>query len=186
MASLPIPTTTPQRSAPWRRAWRRCASAFRSTARALALALPLLLGTGAAGEAAAIEGLAQVQDDGSLSINGQTIHLFGVYIPLLDRRCRTSIQPPRCGASSTLALDLEVTGFVHCTPVGRLADGSLTAVCTQRTDRIFEPPEDLGAWMIEQGWGLAAANAPPEYRALEQLARSREVGLWGSQIKNFR
>ncbi len=161
-------------------------SDLRLGAAALAFALLFLLGGATEGRAAAIEGLARVQDDGSLSINGQTVRLFGVYVPLLDRRCRTSIQPPRCGASSVLALAFKVTGFVHCTPAGRLQDGSLTAICTQKTDRLFEPPEDLGAWMIEQGWGMAAANAPPEYRALEQLARSREVGLWGPQIKNLR
>ena len=59
-------------------------------------------------------------------------------------------------------------------------------VCTQAGRELFGPREDIGATMVSRGWALAAEDAPPQYRALKSLARSRELGLWGPKILNLR
>ena len=61
-----------------------------------------------------IDGLAVVQADGSLSVGGERVFLWGVYLPRLERTCSTYVRPPRCGAPSILILDDLVDGFVRC------------------------------------------------------------------------
>lgn len=125
--------------------------------------------------------------DGSLSVGGRHVRLFGITIPLIERTCRTSIRPSRCGWKPVLVLDSMVDGFVRCTATGAAyADGATQAVCTVAGRRIGEPREDLAARMLLEGWAFAGEGAPGSYRALERLAESRERGLWSPGIVNLR
>jgi endonuclease YncB( thermonuclease family) len=133
-----------------------------------------------------ITGSATVQDDGSLSVDGRIVRLHGIWIPLAGRSCSTIVRPTRCLSKAALALSYKVTSFVHCRPVRALADGSIEAYCSLRGDRLFDPREDLGAWMVENGLALARPDAPFEYAAMERLARSQELGFWGDRIFNVR
>ena len=133
-----------------------------------------------------VDGLATVQQDGSLHVGGETVRLFGTYIPVIEPTCRFVVRPPRCAARSVLALDFLVTGFVRCEIVRRGGSGGLEGICTVAGRDLFGPREDLGAALVLDGWALATAAAPERYHALEALARSREAGLWGDKIVNFR
>ncbi|MDX6748712.1 hypothetical protein SH611_02715 [Geminicoccaceae bacterium 1502E] len=127
-----------------------------------------------------------MEDDGALVVDGRRIRLHGILIPLIERTCRRALPPVRCGWKPVLVLDSMVEGFVHCTPVARLRDGTMSAVCTVEGERIGEPREDLAARMLLEGWALAGEDAPGAYRALERLAESREAGLWSSAIIELR
>jgi hypothetical protein len=154
----------------------------------LGIVVTALLGGASLGSAAAnriLDGLAIVQADGSLRVAGETVFLWGVYLPRLQRTCSTITRPPRCGAPSILVLDDLVDGFVRCEVV-REGRNAVQAVCTQRGRDLFGPREDIAADLIQRGWALAADDAPPQYRALEALAKSREAGLWGPKILNLR
>jgi endonuclease YncB( thermonuclease family) len=132
-----------------------------------------------------VDGLAIVQDDGSLRVAGETVYLYGVYIPQYQRTCTNVVNPTRCAASPVLVLDSLVDGFVRCEIVRQGRD-ALQGVCTQAGRKLFGPREDIAATMISRGWALAAEYAPPQYRALESLAKSREIGLWGPNIVRVR
>ena len=138
----------------------------------------------AAGEV--VDGLARVQGDGSLSINGRTVYLYGVYIPVDDRTCRSSIRPPRCAAKAVLVLDGMVSGFVRCEIVREAGGEALEGVCTMRGDDAFGPRDDLAARMLQEGFALVRPDAPAAYVALERLAQSQQRGLWSSGILNVR
>jgi hypothetical protein len=100
-------------------------SATLAAARSPAAAGTLLLGStsvGAAGQPV-VDGLATVQRDGSLHVTGETVRLFGAYIPVIEPTCRFVVRPPRCAARSALALDFLVTGFVRCEIVRRGGPG---------------------------------------------------------------
>ncbi len=125
-----------------------------------------------------IEGHAIVRSDGSLWIKNREVVLFGVYLPPSDRQCRDWIRPIRCDSRSVLALDFKVRGFITCFPEGEDEEGRIHAVCyVGRTG--LDPGEDLGAYLIQEGWALALPNAPFEYYALERIAQSRGLGVWG-------
>ncbi len=135
-----------------------------------------------AGPAAADVGeRARVQDDGTIKVNGKTIRLFGIHIPLLDRICRTNIRPKRCAPRAVLQLDFKIRGFVYCEEVQRFSDGSRGAVCRTGPKR-----EDLAAWLLHQGWAVALPGAPIEYVTLERFAQANRRGFWGFQADDIR
>ena len=104
--------------------------------------------------------LAFVQKDASLRIGIRTVRLFGIYVPHTNRTCVTKIRPARCGSRAALALDFKVQGFVYCRYLGHNGDGSYSALC--EVDCKTSPGrcrEDLGAWMISEGWAVAAPGA---------------------------
>lgn len=133
-----------------------------------------------------LEGSATVREDGSIMIGGEIVRLYGIWIPQLDRICTSQQIPTFCAPSGVVVLQQKISGFLLCHEVQRLSDGSIEAYCGQRARRLFDPREDLGAWMVQEGWALARPDAPPEYRALERLAESRELGLWGNNFVRVR
>lgn len=123
-----------------------------------------------------ISSFAIVHEDGSMSVGGQRIYLYGIYIPPTERTCQTFIQPMPCGTRASLALEFKISGdFVRCTERVRNADGSITASCNANGD-------DLSAWMLQRGWALALPDAPFQYAAMEKIARSRGLGVWGIPV----
>lgn len=124
-----------------------------------------------------ISSFASVQDDGSLRMAGSVVQLYGIYIPPTSQSCYTFVRPVACASRAALALDFKISGqFIHCRPKATNPDGSLTASCSAEN-------EDLGAWMLQQGWALARPDAPFEYAALEKIARSKGIGIWGIPVE---
>jgi len=131
-------------------------------------------------EAIAVElvGFAFVQEDGSLRIQSQNIHLFGIYIPPTDQTCRMFERPIVCGPRAMLALDFKIgQDFVHCRSTATYPDGSIRAICSGGGE------DDLSGWMLKNGWALALPDAPFEYTALEKIARARGIGIWGIPVE---
>jgi hypothetical protein len=154
--------------------------------RPLAL-LVFLAFTGAAhAQPRIFEGPANVQSDGSIDIHGDRIRLFGIWLPNIQRTCSRLLDPTFCASSPVVVLFEKVRGFLLCQQVSELGDGTFEAYCGLRARRMLDPREDLGAMMIEEGWALARPDAPPEYRALERLAESRGMGIWGDKFFSVR
>jgi endonuclease YncB( thermonuclease family) len=162
---------------------RALCGVFRGAARlSLGAVVASILAFSAVAGASEIVSYAIVQDDGSLRVRGKTIRLFGVYLPSTARGCRSDFRPPLCGNRSVRALKTRIRGFVRCHPQAQLSDGSLSAVCYVDGDSSTEPPIDLGAWLIEQGLGVAGPGAPFEYQTLQRIAEVNRRGVWGFQV----
>lgn len=122
--------------------------------------------------AAAFSSYAIVHDNGSLNVGGRTVWLYGIDIPLGNRTCLTFLTPARCGPKAVLMLELKIgSHFVHCRTRSQNPDGSVAAVC--RVDGV-----DLSGWMLEQGWAVAGADAPPSYQVLQRQAKEQQRGIW--------
>lgn len=143
---------------------------------ALALTLPL-----AARAGSIVDGFASVRDDGTLSIGGERVRLYGITIPQIDRTCSFVTRPPRCAPSPVLALQRFVRGFVECR-VLRRGPSISEGVCHQKGRLLFDEPVDIAAWLVSQGWAFVDPGAPSSYVALERLAQFRERGIWTSDI----
>ena len=140
----------------------------------LAVLLPILL----AG-AADLHSYAFVNDDGTLRIRNQTIHLYGIHIPPSGRTCRTFIKPIECGSRAALALDFKIgSDFVRCNHRWRNQDGSYTSVCEANG-------VDLAHYLLSHGWAMALPDAPFEYQAQERIARHQNRGVWGFQVDSI-
>jgi endonuclease YncB( thermonuclease family) len=141
------------------------------------LTIAVLFSTGIAQAQQHIVGHAIVRDDGSLLIKERVVRLHGIYIPTTNYQCRAQISPVRCSERAVLQLDFKVRGFIHCFVQSANEDRSLDAICyVDRTP--FREGEDLGAYLIRNGWALALPNAPFEYHAMEKIAQTRGVGVW--------
>jgi endonuclease YncB( thermonuclease family) len=129
---------------------------------------------------AEISSFAFVQQDGSMKIAGNFIRLYGIYIPPTGQSCNTSIRPMPCGTRASLALEFKTSGeFVRCIPRASHPDGSITASCRAGN-------EDLSAYMLQRGWAVALPDAPFEYAAMEKIAQSKGIGVWGIPIDTIR
>jgi endonuclease YncB( thermonuclease family) len=115
---------------------------------------------------AEIVSYAIVRDNATLRIMNNIIHLFGIYIPSSSQLCGFE----SCAKHAARALEFKIQGFVHCYEKRKHRDGSITALC-------YYDGEDLGAYLIGQGWALANSGIP-EYRVLEKLARHQSRGMW--------
>ena len=128
-----------------------------------------------------IEGLAFVQDDGTLRMGRHTVRLYGIYIPETPLQCRTFERPVRCGPHALLALEFKSRGFVHCERKTLNPDGSVTALCRVGTEKLTEG-DDLAAYLLKRGWAVALPDAPVEYQTMEKVAQYRRLGIWGFSV----
>ncbi|HXV26339.1 MAG TPA: nuclease-like protein [Alphaproteobacteria bacterium] len=152
--------------------------------RAAALWLLMVLGLDPAA-ADEFTSYAIVREDASLLIAGRVVRLYGIYIPETGTTCRTFISPAQCASRAALALEFKTDNlFVTCRELVALSDGSVSAYCWVEEDE-YEV-EDLAAYLIRQGWALAAPGAPFEYAALERIAERRGMGVWGFQVDQLR
>lgn len=115
---------------------------------------------------------ALVRPDATLLVNSRVVRLYGIYVPPSERTCRANLRPAKCGSNAVLALDFKIRGFVHCEPIHKNSDRSITALCRNRG-------VDLSAYLIERGWAVASPEGPFEYQVLEKIARERRMGVWG-------
>jgi endonuclease YncB( thermonuclease family) len=144
----------------------------------LALVVGLLVPTAPSAVGADIVGAATVLADGSLRISSKRVWLYGIYSPPSGKSCVTFLRPARCGSRAALALETKIQGFVHCQPVGHNPDGSVNAFCFIRRT-FYSAGDDLAAFLVEHGLALALPGAPFEYFALERIAQTRHLGIWG-------
>ena len=169
------------RRAGWRRRFsRRHGSSWRLVVvcgLAVVGALGVLYGTGGGGGRALSEeyaGAARVLDGDTLEVGGVRIRLSGIDAPESRQKCWRGRVAWACGAKATKELKRRLEGEqVVCRGSDGDRYGRVIAVCKVRG-------EDVGSWMVREGWALAYRRYSDVYVPEEQDARGREVGLWGS------
>ena len=115
--------------------------------RALALTLTLL----AAPALADVAGVASVIDGDTIEVHGQRIRLHGIDAPESRKLCRLNGNPWQCGKDAANAL----------------------------ADKIVRRPvtcEDLGEWMVANGWAVAYYLYSYEYSRAEHRAKMARRG----------
>ena len=135
--------------------------------------------------AADIVSYAIVQDDATLRVRGKTIRLFGVYPVDLRRFCDRTFRPVRCQTRAAVALASKIQGFVRCDPQARHGDGTISAICYVAGRGVFDPPIDLGAYLIREGWAVALPEAPFVYHTYQEIAKVNQRGVWGFQADSI-
>ena len=120
--------------------------------------------------ASQLSGDAVVVSGDTLEVAGQRVRLRGIDAPGLGQICRRSTGIEwRCGLLAKLELARHVDGrSVVCEGEGSDEFGQRVATC-------IVDSEELGAWLVERGWALAAGK---EHGAAEDVAREAGRGLW--------
>ncbi len=126
---------------------------------------------------AALAGHAVVTDGDTIVLNGQRVRLEGLDAPEAAQRCERSGVPWPCGADATLALRLFVEGrVVRCADRGRDQFGRILGQC-------WVGEEDIGAWLVREGWAVAYTRYSWRYVPQEIAARWDGRGLWGGRFE---
>ncbi len=122
-----------------------------------------------------ITGQARVIDGDTIDIAGQRIRLHGIDTPEANQLCEADGKQWRCGQDATFALaNLIGRTWVTCIERDRDRYGRIVAVC-----KVGGPKgQDLGAWMVAEGWALAYRKYSTDYVAAEDTARAAGRGMW--------
>lgn len=124
-----------------------------------------------------ITGTASVIDGDTLDIHGTRIRLSAM--DAIESRQRCSLPGGRewnCGRDAAFALSDKIgRAPVSCAVSGHDRYGRSVAVCRLRG-------EDLGGWMVENGWAVAYRRYGVEYVPAEDRARKAQRGIWASRF----
>ena len=106
----------------------------------------------------------------TLDIAGERVRLRGVHAPGLGQICRRAVGIEwRCGLLAKLELARHIDSRpVACDRDGHDEFGQRIAICEVGG-------LELGTWLVERGWALAAGD---EHEAVETEARRAGRGLW--------
>lgn len=146
----------------------------------------LLIGLAACspdGEGAGLTGRACVIDGDTLMIGGtrrhtkcaegQIVDLWGITAFGLDQLCpHPSGRMVRCGLYAAAQLQEKIkTGEVRCEEKESKFGGVIAAQC-------FLGDEDIGQYMVANGYAQADASATERYTGHEAQAKAQRRGLW--------
>jgi endonuclease YncB( thermonuclease family) len=124
-----------------------------------------------------IAGRAHVVDGDSLEVAGHRIRLFGIDAPDGAQGCRDERGISyACGRQAAGALQAKIGArTVACDPRGVDRRDRIPAVCRLGS-------EELNAWMVRQGWAVAARDEGHDYVRAEAQAKSERLGLWAGEF----
>lgn len=122
-------------------------------------------------------GVALVHDADTLTIAGRRVRLDGVDAPETRQSCERSGFTWPCGVDATVALQGFLRGqALRCTDNGRDQYGRVLAHC-------WAGEQDVGAWLVREGWAVAYTRYSDRYVAEENAARRDGRGLWGGRFE---
>ena len=136
------------------------------------LCMPVLLWPALA-NAADVTGVAKIRDGDQVTIATTRIRLAGIVAPALDQLCLNAAgERWGCGVAAQQALTEKV--------------GDRSWSCSShRTDRFgrsvakcLVDGEDIGQWMVRNGWALSFVHYSHVYDADEKAAREAKAGMW--------
>lgn len=127
--------------------------------------------------AGTITGTASVIDGDTIEIHGTRIRLSAM--DAIESRQRCVLPDGRewnCGKDAAFALSNKIgRAPVSCRALDTDRYGRTVAVCSQSG-------EDIGAWMVENGWAVAYRRYGTEYVPAENRARKARLGIWASRF----
>ena len=124
-----------------------------------------------------ITGPATVTDGDTIKIDGQRIRIHGIDAPEAKQICRRDLEPWLCGEGATIALREWISGRpVSCEELDIDQYKRIVAKC-------LVDGQDLGEWMVRNGWAVAYTRYSNDYRPAERAAKAGERGIWASEFE---
>lgn len=109
-----------------------------------------------------------VVDGDTFDLDGVRIRVNGIDAPEYGQKCGSW----DCGAEALEALDRLIrSGSVECQALGDDGYGRVIGRCAVSG-------QDIGSKMVSEGFAYAFVKYSADYVAEEEVARSRELGVW--------
>ena len=116
-------------------------------------------------------------DGDTLEINGQRIRLHGIDAPESRQLCHLDGKPWMCGKDAANALAEKISRRpVTCEELDRDRYKRIVAMC-------LVAGEDIGEWMVVNGWATAYYLYSYEYSRAEHRAKMARRGIWASEFE---
>lgn len=144
-------------------------------ARIAAIAVALLAATPVSAQV--YFGSANAVDGDSLEIGETRFRLFGIDAVEARQTCDRNGEAWACGQDAAAALSALADGkSLNCTQRGSDPYGRVVASCTVNG-------RDLAEQMVRMGYAVALRDFSTAYVPAEEAAKSRGVGIWGSEFQ---
>ncbi len=131
-----------------------------------------IVATSAHGADTSIRGTATVVDGDQLVLQGYRVLLYGVDAPELEQECLLDGAAWPCGKDAAEALNGLLNGQeITCADQGDAPYAKVSGVC-----RVGD--NDVNAWLVSEGWALAARHVTRRYAKQETAAKKAGRGLW--------
>jgi len=126
-----------------------------------------------------IAGRASIIDGDTIDIHGTRIRLFGIDAPESRQSCTAATGKPfRCGQQAALALSNKIGSRpVECRRKDTDRYDRMVAIC-------MVAGEDVGAWLVTQGWAIAYRYYSTDYVQQEQAAANAKRGMWQGEFES--
>jgi endonuclease YncB( thermonuclease family) len=110
-----------------------------------------------------------------IEVGNVRLRLAGIAAPVPTETCFAGEREWPCGAHAKKSL-AEWIGdrSVSCKERGQDRSGRITATCSV-------DDQDLGAWMISQGWARAGHLYSYDYTRAEYYAKAARRGIWADE-----
>lgn len=129
----------------------------------------------AGAESALSEGrsIPSIVDADTVLLNGEKIRIQGIDAPETDQTCLdAAARPFKCGLDARSALDARFGRLPWtCRSSGKDRYGRTLAKCSA-------DGQDIGQWLVREGWALAFRRYSTDYVQEENAARDTQSGLW--------
>ena len=123
-----------------------------------------------------VAGIASVIDGDTIEVHGQRIRLHGIDAPESRQLCRLDGKSWQCGRDAANALAGKINRRpVACVKLDRDRYGRIVARCTVAG-------EDLGEWLVANGWAVAYYLFSYEYSRAEHRAKAARRRIWASEF----
>ena len=121
-------------------------------------------------------GVASVINGDTIEVHGQRVRLHGIDAPESSQPCRLDSKAWQCGKDAASALAKKIARRpVICEELDRDRYERMVAKCTVAG-------EELGAWMVANGWALAYRRYSLDYVDEEAEAQAARRGIWAGEF----
>ena len=156
--------------------YRKSVVAKRDTCVFLSAVFAIVLAGAASATDNTIRGVATVVDGDQLVLQGYRVLLYGIDAPELDQTCQVDGVSWPCGRDAAVALTEIIQGRdLVCADQGDAPYAKVSGICDIGGN-------DLNAWLVSEGWALAARHVTRRYVKQETAAKNAERGVWRGQF----
>lgn len=132
--------------------------------------------TKALADRGAFVGPARLLTGDTIQVGGKVFVLWGVKVPPANYTCTAGTQQWFCGDEAMKSMKAFIGNqLVGCFPKATDLNGHSIGRC-------YVGYYDLGSRLVQDGWAIQDKNVTNDYAMVQEMARTRQQGLWSTDF----